>query len=156
MPVHRHPVADTKAPGPLAQVPLDHALIARLRASYAVVRQRDLKLAEIFYARLFAAAPHLRPMFRGEPAVQAAKLIASLDAIVQNLVDPQANAAMLAALGKRHAGYGAKPEHYDLVIKILVESMHELLGPQTPQQSLDEWRTALRLVSNQMIAAGAR
>jgi nitric oxide dioxygenase len=93
-------------------------------------------------------------MFRTEPQVQAAKLIASLDAIVQNLVDPDANAQMLAELGRRHAGYGAKPEHYDLVIELLVDSMRELMGPAIQDQSLNEWRMALRLVSNQMIAAG--
>jgi len=154
MPVHRHPIANSKDPGPLSSVPLDRSLIERLKASYALVREQDLKLAEIFYAKLFTAAPQLRPMFRSEPQVQTAKLIASLDAIVQNLVDPKANAAMLAALGKRHAGYGAKPEHYDLVIELLVDSMRELLGPRAQEQSLREWWMALRLVSDQMLAAG--
>lgn len=155
MPIHRHPIAVPKGSEPLTHVPLDRELIARLKTSYRMVRENGLGLAEIFYAKLFAAAPHLRPMFRTEPTIQAEKLIASLDAIVRNLEAPEENAEMLAALGRRHVGYGAKPEHYDLVIEMLVGSMRELLGSRADQKSLDEWRMALRLVSNQMIAAAA-
>lgn len=153
MPVHRHPIAATKINDPLANIPLDQALIARLQATYQIVREQDLRLAELFYAKLFAVAPHLRSLFTAEPAAQAKKLIASLDAIVSNLVDPQQNAAMLTALGKRHAGYGAKPEHYVLVIDLLIESMRDLLGAQADEENLREWRLALRLVSDQMIHA---
>lgn len=77
----------------------------------------------------------------------------SLDAVVQNLEHPASNAAMLAALGKRHVGYGAKPEHYDLVIDLLIQSMRELADSDLDAAALDEWRMALRLISNQMIAA---
>jgi len=153
MPIHRHPIATPKGTEPLAHVPLDRELIARLKTSYRLVRENGLRLAEIFYAKLFASAPQLRPMFRTEPSVQAEKLIASLDAIVRNLESPEENAEMLAALGRRHAGYGAKPEHYDLVIELLVGSMQELLGSRADGRSLDDWRLALRLVSDQMIAA---
>jgi hemoglobin-like flavoprotein len=153
MPVHRHPVATSKGGSPLSKLPLDRALVHRLEASFAPIRDSGLRFGEIFYAKLFAAAPQLRPLFRSDPQAQTEKLVASLDAIVRNLLDPDENAAMLAALGKRHAGYGVKPGHYDLVIELLIESMREVLGPSAHGPSLDEWRLALRLVSDQMIAA---
>lgn len=153
MPVRRHPIAATDRAGRMAHVPLDAALIARLRMSYERIRASDTRLADIFYERLFAAAPQLRPMFRSDPGAQAKKLMASLDAIVRNLEAPGENAAMLAELGRRHSAYGAAPAHYDLVIDLLVSSIGEVLGPQADARSLDEWRTALRLVSDQMIAA---
>lgn len=153
MPVRRHPVATSKGEHTLSNLPVDGALIARLKASFLIVREHGVRLAEIFYAKLFAAAPHLRPLFRADIASQSEKLIASLDAIVRNLEAPHENAEMLAALGKRHAGYGAKPEHYDLVIDLLVESMRELLDSRADPRMLDEWRTTLRLVSDQMLAA---
>jgi len=153
MGVHRHPVAVSNVQGPLAGVPLDRALIGRLCARFSLVRGMGLRLAEVFYARLFSAAPHLTALFRTEPAAQSAKLIASLDAIVRNLEAPEDNAAMIAALGQRHAGYGAKPEHYGLVVDLLVESIREVLGSQIDARGLDEWKTALTLVSRQMIAA---
>lgn len=154
MAMRRHPVAASSIPDQLAAIPIDHALVARLEATFKLLRQQSADLGRVFYAKLFAAAPQVRPMFRTSPEEQAAKLVASLEAIVRNLADPRANADMLRALGERHATYGAKPEHYDLVVDILVGSMREILGPSADAKSLDEWRTALQLVSRQMIAAG--
>jgi hemoglobin-like flavoprotein len=155
MPVHRHPVALSKAADPLAIVPLDLALVQRLRATYDRVRAHDLRLAELFYTKLFTAAPHLRSMFGSDLRSQAVKLTAALAAVVENFENPAANAALLADLGRRHATYGATPEHYDLVINLLIDSMQTLLGHDTTRRDLDEWRLALRLVSDQMISAAA-
>jgi len=153
MPVHRHPIAVSKATGSLLALPLDQALVQRLKATYALVRSKDAALAVIFYAKLFAAAPSLRPLFRSDLDAQAKKLIAALDAVVRNFEHPVENAAMLAALGRRHVAYGAKPEHYGLVIDLLVESMQELAGTAASPRDIEEWRMALRLISDQMIAA---
>lgn len=153
MSVRRHPVALTNLSSPLANAPLDRSLIVRLRSTYEQVRESGPRLAEIFYAKLFARAPHLRPLFNSEPKAQCEKLMASLDAIVHNFESPIENAAMLSALGRRHVEYGAKPEHYELVIELLTESMRDLLGNRVDEQRLDEWRLALRLVSNQMLSA---
>jgi len=140
---------------PLAAVPLDHALIARLRASFEQLRPDGSRLGEVFYSKLFAVAPHLRPLFRSDPGQQATKLIASLDTIVRNLSAPVDNAAMIRAMGERHAGYGARPEHYELVVGLLIESIREVLGAAADARVLEEWGTALRLVSQQMISAAA-
>ncbi len=154
MPVHRHPVANPKATRELSRVPLDRTLAARLEATFAQVRASGIRFGEVFYERLFAAAPQVRPMFRSDPAAQTQKLVAAMDAIVRNLNSPEENADMIAALGRRHAEYGARPEHYDLVIGLLVDAMAEVLGPSADIANLEEWRTVLRLVSDQMIAAG--
>ncbi|MFN0133379.1 MAG: globin domain-containing protein [Phycisphaerales bacterium] len=153
MPVKRHPIAATADGASLTGLPIDTALIGRLKATYDRVRSNELRLAEVFYAKLFAAAPPLRQLFRGDPNAQAQKLTAALDAVVRNLEHPAENAAMLAALGRRHADYGAKPEHYGLVIDLLVESMREILGSTANLGALEEWRLALQLISKQMIAA---
>lgn len=155
MPVRRHPVALRKPDASPARLPLDLNLVVRLTATYARLREHKTQLAELFYRKLFTAAPQLRAMFRETPAAQAAKLMAALDAVVRNFEHPDEGAAMIEELGRRHAAYGARPEHYDLVIELLIESMTELLGSASAQQDLDEWRMALRLISNQMIAAAA-
>ncbi len=156
MPMHRHPIALSKVTDPLALVPLDLALVRRLRASYERVRAHDLRFAESFYAKLFAAAPHLRAMFSADLVSQAKKLTGALNAVVDNFENPSANAAMLADLGRRHAAYGAKPEHYDLVVRLVVESMQEILGSSADRHDLEEWRMALQLISNHMIVAANR
>lgn len=152
MPLKRHPMAVSNAIGSLVRLPLDTALVDSLRATYERVRADDIRLATVFYDKLFAAAPQLRPMFKGDLESQRQKLVQALDAVVRNFENPMENASMLAALGQRHAQYGAKPEHYDLVIGLLIEAMATLLGPDADPKGLDEWRMALQLVSNQMIA----
>lgn len=156
MPVKRHPVAVSREGDALGALPLDTALTARLRETYERVRASDARLAEIFYARLFRAAPQLRGMFGADTAAQARKLTDALDAVVRNLENPRENAAAISAMGARHAGYGVAPQHYDLVIDLLVESMRELLGPTADERRLLEWRMALRLISDQMIGAATR
>jgi hemoglobin-like flavoprotein len=118
-----------------------------------LVRARDNELAEVFYAKLFVAAPSVRGLFKGDQWAQSAKLMAALDAVVRNFEEPAANAEMLAELGRRHAAYGARPEHYRLVIELLVMSMGELLGPEADAHRLDEWKMALTLIGDHMIAA---
>ena len=153
MPVRRHPMAQSNEHLLLDPIPLDVALIARLQQVYQVIREGDLKLATIFYDKLFAAHPNLRGLFPDDLKQQAGKLVATLDSVFGNLERPEANARMLAELGIRHVQYGATPEHYDVVVDLLVSSMEELLGPAAPVQVIVEWRTALRLISDQMIAA---
>lgn len=153
MPVRRHPVANSLAATPLDRLPVDESLVDRLKATYSRVRVHDQEFARSFYAKLFAAAPQLRAMFRSDPSSQALKLTAALDSVVQNLERPRENAAMLAGLGCRHAQYGARPEHYELVVALLVESMQEILHTSSDDPSIVEWRMALRLIADKMIAA---
>jgi len=155
MPLKRHPAAVARDGEPLVRVPLDTALVATLRSSYAQIRSHERKLAEVFYAKLFAAAPHLRTMFHDDLTSQAAKLIAALDTVVQNFEHPAGNTAFLTALGRRHASYGARPEHYDLVVDLLVDSMRDVGCAKLCETDLREWKRALRLVAAQMIAASA-
>jgi hemoglobin-like flavoprotein len=156
MPVRRHPVATSPQHASLHRLPLDLALVERLRTTHTLVRAHELEFARLFYSKLFEAAPHLRAMFKSDLGSQAAKLTASLDAVVRNLEKPHENAAMLADLGRRHAGYGARPEHYDLVVELLGLSMQEVLHMASDDQAIVEWRMALRLIADQMIAAAAQ
>lgn len=155
MPVRRHPLAMQAHNSPLANIPLDTALAARLRETYHLVRSRGLLLAERFYAKLFAAAPSLRPMFRGDITSQAAKLMASLDAVVRCFETPGHASAMLTDLGRRHAGYGARPEHYAVVCTLLIECMRELLDAPADDHRLIEWHEAISLISAHMTRAGS-
>jgi hemoglobin-like flavoprotein len=154
MPVHRHPASASKVGEPITRIPVDAGVVARLRASYKAVRLRDLDFARIFYAKLFEAAPGVRPMFPPDLELQSRKLTMALDTIVANLENPETNSHLLAEMGKRHAGYGARPEHYHLVIETMIAAMREVLGANADEKILDEWRMALRLIGKQMIDAG--
>lgn len=157
MPVHRHPLYRGTNPTELSNFEIDHELVGRLRDSYQAVRATGDRLAVTFYRNLFAQYPGLRPMFKADPAEQAAKLMASLDIIIAYLADPGGKQReYLAELGRRHTTYGVVPAHYDAVIQLLCDAMKQVLtesGHHPSQRTLDEWRTALRLVSDHMLSA---
>lgn len=154
MPVHRHPTSASRVGEPITRIPVDAGVVERLRATYVRVRRHDLEFARIFYAKLFEAAPGVRAMFPDDLELQSRKLAMAMDTIVANLENPEANSRMLGEMGRRHAGYGARPEHYHLVIETMVASMREVLGGSADERVLDEWRMALRLIGKQMIDAG--
>lgn len=154
MPVHRHPTSASRVGEPITRIPVDASVVERLRASYRLVRRHDLEFARIFYAKLFGAAPGVRAMFPEDMELQSRKLTMVLDSIVANLENPEANSRMLGEMGRRHAGYGARPEHYHLVIETMIGAMREVLGTNADERVLDEWRMALRLIGKQMIDAG--
>ena len=155
MPVHRHPMAVPHARDPLAMLPVDLALVQRLRETYEQLRSKPAPFVELFYRTLFDAAPQVRPMFKSDPASQSQKLLAALDAVVRNLEKPAETAAMLAAMGQRHAAYGAKPEHYPIVCDLLIESMADASGPAWSVRLAAEWRQALEIVSRVMLDGAA-
>ena len=66
--------------------------------------------------------------------------------MLDNLSLASREALIDAAQARRHAATRR-------VIELLVESMHEVLGDKVDEKGLDEWRLALRLVSNQMHSA---
>lgn len=156
MSIRRHPIAAGQTTASLSRVPLDADLVRRLRAVFERVQRHELHLGEVFYSRLFTAAPHLRPLFRGPTSQQAEKLIATLKTVVENLEHPDENAALLADLGRLHASLGVKPEHYELVIDVMIASMEQLLGPHADRRDLEDWQRTLQLISHRMITAGVK
>lgn len=150
-PVSLHPLFRQGSDPALPGIVIDRALIGRLSDSFASLRPAANDLAAAFYRRLFEKKPELRGMFTQPLQVQQQKLIASLETIVQFLSDPSAQRAYLRDLGKRHANYGARAEHYDLVIDTFMEAMDETTGGFLDPIVRNEWRQVMRLVSDAMI-----
>lgn len=133
----------------------DPRVIALLQASLAVMAPRASELAHDFYARLFAACPHLRGMFSQDMSTQEKKLIESLVAVVEGLREPQAVRNKLLELGRTHAGKGARPEHYPVVCKMMLASMKHVSGSAWTQTLETEWARALEMISQIMLVGAA-
>lgn len=145
-----HPLAIVHSDGHITDVPLDHALIARLRASMNHLTSRGDALAASFYDRLFKAHPSLRWMFPEDMNAQRAKLMSTLAWAVANLSHPAKIREAAVGLGQRHVHYGAKPEHYPVVCSLLLESMAEVSGDHWSASLEYEWKIALFLLSELM------
>jgi len=123
-----------------------------LETSFDLVAARGDDLMDVFYARLFVAAPAVRPLFATtDPRRQKAMLLAALVLLRRSLRDLEAVVPKLRDLGARHVAYGARPEHYPVVGQVLIASMAEIAGPAWSDAYENEWTAAVAIVAATMI-----
>jgi methyl-accepting chemotaxis protein len=127
-----------------------------LETSFDLIAPRGDELMDIFYARLFEAAPAVVPLFAGvDLKKQKSMLLAVLSLLRKSLRDLDPIVPKLRELGARHVGYGAKPEYYPVVGKVLIASMAEVAGPAWRPEYSSAWTTAFGIVSGAMLEGAA-
>jgi len=130
--------------------------IDSLETSFDHVAARGDELMDVFYARLFAAAPAVKPLFAGTDLKrQKGMLLAALVLLRRSLRDLDAITPKLRDLGARHVRYGAQPEHYPVVGEVLIASMAQVAGDAWTEAYERAWTTAFTLVAGAMLD-GAR
>ena len=111
--------------------------------------------ATIFYERLFATAPAVQPLFKGDFAEQKRKLVQMLAYCVGKLDTPDELLPAVRALGKRHVGYGVSDEHYALVGAALLWTLETGLGAAFTPDVKDAWTAVYQVLATTM-QEGAR
>ena len=123
-----------------------------LETSFDLVAPRGDELMDVFYARLFAAAPAVKPLFAAtDLKQQKAMLLGTLVLLRKSLRDLEAIVPELHELGARHLAYGARPEHYPVVGEVLLASLAEIAGPAWTTEYERAWGEALTIVAGAMI-----
>ena len=96
--------------------------IELLETTFEAVTPRGDELVEYFYEQLFERYPDVQSLFAEvDMSEQRAKLLTALVTVVASLRRPEELAGHLEALGRRHAGYRALPEHYAAVGEVLLD-----------------------------------
>jgi hemoglobin-like flavoprotein len=127
-----------------------------LETSFDLVAPRGDELMDVFYSRLFAAAPSVEPLFAHvDLKRQKSMLLAALVLLRKSLRDLDAVVPTLRSLGARHVAYGALPEHYPVVGAVLLTSMAEIAGPAWTQEYQDAWSEAYGIVAGVMLEGAA-
>ena len=127
-----------------------------LETSFDLVAPRGDDLMEIFYARLFEAAPAVKPLFAGtDMARQRAMLLAALVLVRNSLRDLDSIVPALRKLGARHVAYGAEPGHYPVVGAVLISAMAEVAGDPWEQRYADAWGEAFGVLAATMLEGAA-
>ena len=127
-----------------------------LETSFDLVAPRGDELMDVFYARLFATAPAVQPLFADtEMAQQKAMLLRALVLLRRSLRNLPAILPDLHQLGARHVEYGAEPSHYPVVGAVLIASMAEVAGPDWRPEYEDAWAEAYSIVAGAMLAGAA-
>lgn len=134
---------------------MDSTTITLVQQSWAKVVPIAPQAAELFYNNLFTADPTLKPLFKGDMTEQGKKLMQMIGAAVNKLTDLDALVPVLQNLGKRHAGYGVLPAHYDTVGAALLKTLEQGLGSAFTSEVKAAWTAVYGVMAQVMIAAAS-
>lgn len=109
--------------------------------------------ADLFYDRLFAIAPHVRPLFPDDLQEQKIKLIEMLATVVDNLHHVEQIIPTVEELGRRHVRYGVTAEHYEPVGAALIWTLEQGLGIGFTPSVRTAWIAAYNTLSGAMKTA---
>src|SRR5215203_6865320 len=123
-----------------------------LETSFDLIAPRGDELVDVFYARLFEAAPAVKPLFAGtDMKRQKAMLLGTLVLLRKSLRELDAIIPKLRELGARHVAYGAQPEHYAVVGEVLLGAMASVAGDAWKAEHERAWGEAFAIVAGAMI-----
>jgi hemoglobin-like flavoprotein len=100
-------------------------------------------VAVLFYGKLFELDPAARRLFHIDIAVQARKIIETLDTVVESLDHFDAIRPRLADLGRQHVAYGVRSEQYETVSRALIWAIGQALGADFDAPTRSAWEQAL-------------
>jgi hemoglobin-like flavoprotein len=145
---------------PFAAVPGEarfmHLDLPALESSFDLVAPHGELLVDTFYARLFAAAPAVQPLFaHTDLRRQKTMLLGTLVLLRKSLRNLETITPKLRELGARHVSYGAEPDHYPVVATVLIASMAEVAGDAWRPEHERAWAHALNLVATAMLDGAA-
>jgi hemoglobin-like flavoprotein len=124
--------------------------VGLVRESWKLVVPLADEAAHLFYGRLFELDPTLRRLFKEDMGEQRRKLMMMLAAAVEGLDRPAVLLPVLRELGRKHLGYGVKPEDYGTVGAALLWTLEQGLGTAFTAEVREAWSTTYGLVANTM------
>jgi hemoglobin-like flavoprotein len=128
-----------------------------VRSSWAQLTPHADAVADDFYRRVFEASPEAAALFAHvDMAAQRRKFLNMIGELVRVLDDPGVLVSESVPSGRRHAGYGARDEHYPVVGRALLQAMEHALGPAFTPEVAAAWRELYTLVAAVMRRAGSR
>lgn len=121
-----------------------------VQASWKQVLPVAETAAQMFYGRLFFLDPSLRALFRGDMREQGQKVMAMLSYTVNGLTRLDALLPAVRALGRRHAVYGVRAEHYYTVGAALLWTLEQGLGAAFTPALREAWVAAYGVLASTM------
>ena len=131
------------------------AQIRLVQQSFALVARDAEGAARSFYAGLFAADPGLRGLFRGDLKEQGRKLMGMIGMVVAGLSRLETLVPAVEDLGRRHAHYGVRDAHYQVVGETLINTLADALGPRFTAEVREAWAAAYAVLATTMMRAAS-
>ncbi len=134
---------------------VDHSTKKLVQDSFAKVAPIADAAAVMFYDRLFELDPSVKPLFKGDMAVQGRMLMHAIGMAVAGLDDLPAMTPVVQELGVRHTRYGVQLEHYDTVGEALLWTLGQGLGEEFTPEVQMAWTEVYTLLAQVMQDAAA-
>jgi hemoglobin-like flavoprotein len=136
---------------------MDEQTIRTLETTFQEFARNREGAAALFYERLFALDPALKPMFAGaDMPGQHTKLMAALGFVISSLRDLGRVVPALETLGAKHVAYGVEEAHYQTVGTALLQTLALTLGDRFTPENRAIWTSAYGVVAGVMIEAAKR
>jgi len=129
--------------------------ITLVQTTWAQVVPIKEKAAELFYGKLFELDPAVKPLFKDDIVEQGKKLMMAINTVVNSLEKIETMVPIIQDMGRRHAGYGVKDQHYDTVGAALIWTLGTGLGSAFTPDVKEAWVGAYTLLATVMKDAAA-
>lgn len=125
-----------------------------VQSTFEIISPKADAFAADFYQYLFARHPALEPLFSGVDMVtMRAMLMRMIGITVRGLHNLPQILPGLRDLGRRHVGYGVRPEHFDFVEEALNHTLALHLGDNFVPGVRQGWRDAFDLIRRAMLGS---
>ena len=123
-----------------------------LLKGYEISTSKLDEIIQSFYTDLFEQYPDVQDLFINVDD-QGAKLKSAVMLLIENIHNQDALKIALNDLGVRHQEYGALPDHFPVVAKLLMANFKRTLGRQWTKAVNTAWLTLLDIAAKEMCAA---
>lgn len=121
-----------------------------VETSWQLLRAQRQELVDTFYAHLFKLNPEVRKLFHAAPSEQSAKLMSTLNTIINGMAVGDLLDHELAKLGEQHRQWGVKDEDFDTAWQALLLALSDLLGPKLTDELREAWRMLYYTIADKM------
>ncbi len=111
--------------------------------------------AKLFYGKLFSLDPAVKALFKNDLKDQGRNLTAMISVAVAGLARPEKITLAVQQLGRRHAAYGVRASHYEIVAAALLWTLEKCLGETFTPEAREAWTAAYGLLAKTMQEAAA-
>lgn len=121
-----------------------------IEKNFEQIAEQQKNFATHFYNQLFALKPTLRLLFPSDLTEQKKKLMITLGVAIKTLNQPEKLIPVLEELGRKHALYGVRDEHYETVGAAILQTLNFALGDEFTEESENAWTEMYGFVATTM------